>query len=74
MTQVALAWIPIFFSIEPTFTLFLSFKLPSLLGINFGTIKRERPFTPFGPPGIFAKTKWIMFSVRSCSPAEIKIF
>ena len=57
---------------EPTLHCFFLLNF-IIIGINFGTIK-ERPFTPFGPPGIFAKTKWIMFSVRSCSPAEIKIF
>ena len=33
----------------------------------------EMPFTPGGPPGILASTRWTMFSVSSWSPAEIHI-
>ncbi len=31
------------------------------------------PFTPGGAPGMRASTRWTMFSVTSCSPAEIHI-
>ena len=33
----------------------------------------EMPFTPGGPPGIFARTRWTMFSLSSWSPPEIHI-
>ena len=33
----------------------------------------EMPFTPGGPPGILASTRWTMFSVSSWSPPEIHI-
>lgn len=40
-------------------------------------MKSEMPFTPGGSlpsgPGILASTRWMMFSVSSCSPAEIHI-
>ena len=49
-------------------------RLPSSFTRNFGTMKSEIPFTPGGPPGIFASTRWTMFSARSWSPAEMKIF
>ena len=26
-----------------------------------------------GAPGVLASTRWMMFSARSCSPAEMKI-
>ena len=32
------------------------------------------PLMPFGASGSRASTRWMMFSVRSCSPAEMKIF
>ena len=32
------------------------------------------PFTPAGAPSMRASTRWTMFSARSCSPAEMKIF
>ncbi len=31
------------------------------------------PRVPGGPSGNRASTRWMMFSVRSCSPAEMKI-
>ena len=34
---------------------------------------REMPFDPTGASGRRASTRWTMFSVRSCSPAEMKI-
>ncbi len=46
---------------------------PSACTRNFGTTNSEIPFTPGGPPGILASTRWTMFSPSSCSPAEIHI-
>jgi hypothetical protein len=40
---------------------------------TFGTTNSEIPFTPAGPPGIFASTRCTMFSVSSWSPALIHI-
>ena len=39
-----------------------------------GTKKRLIPFIPAGASGVRAKTRCIIFSVRSCSPNEIQIF
>ena len=36
-------------------------------------VVHRQPLTPSGPPRILASTRWMMFSARSCSPAEIKI-
>ncbi len=74
MTQVALPWMPIFFSIEPQETAFRVPASPSASGRNFGTMKSEMPFVPSGAPSMRASTRCTMFSVRSCSPAEMKIF
>ena len=41
---------------------------------NFGTMNSEMPLTPAGAPSMRASTRWTMFSARSCSPAEMKIF
>ncbi len=41
---------------------------------NFGTTNNEIPFTPSGAPSIRASTRWMMLSVKSCSPYVIKIF
>ena len=38
-----------------------------------GTMNSEMPLLLSGAPGVLARTRWMMFSVRSCSPAEIKI-
>jgi hypothetical protein len=46
---------------------------PSSFTRYFGTMKSEMPFVPSGPPGILARTRWMMFSDRSCSPEEMKI-
>ncbi len=32
------------------------------------------PLVPAGAPSMRASTRWMMLSVRSCSPAEMKIF
>jgi hypothetical protein len=42
--------------------------------MNLGTINNEIPLVPAGASGRRARTIWIMFSVKSCSPAEMKIF
>ena len=47
---------------------------PSSLGNSFGTMKSEMPLMPFGASGRRARTRWTMFSVRSWSPDEMKIF
>ena len=46
--------------------------LPST-GRNLGTTNRLMPRVPAGASGSFARTRWTMFSVRSCSPALMKI-
>ena len=58
---------------EPQVTPLRSPRLPSSLTRNFGTTNREMPFTLSGAPAILARTRWMMFSARSCSPAEMKI-
>ena len=40
---------------------------------DFGTMKSEMPFVPSGAPSMRASTRCTMFSVRSCSPPEMKI-
>ena len=77
MTQVDEALMPILCSIEPQRTPLAgpaSTPLAPFLGRNFGTRKSEMPLMPGGASGSFASTRWTMFSVRSCSPAEMKIF
>src|SRR3546814_6548723 len=64
---------PILCSIEPQDTPLRAPRLPSGLTRNFGTTNRLTPLMPSGPPGILASTRWMMFSARSCSPAEMKI-
>ena len=65
---------PILVSIESVFTPFLGPIEPLSFTLNFGTKNKLIPLVPDGPPGIFAKTKWIIFSVKSWSPEVIKIF
>ena len=38
---------------------------PSSLGKYLGTMNRLIPFTPLGASGSRARTRWMMFSVRS---------
>jgi len=38
------------------------------VGITFGTRNSEMPFVPGGASGSRASTKWMILSVRSCSP------
>ncbi|MNO07024.1 hypothetical protein D3C81_2290600 [compost metagenome] len=64
---------PILCSMEPQLTPLRSPRLPSALTWIFGTANSEMPLTPAGAPSIRANTRWTMFSVMSCSPAEMKI-
>ncbi len=74
ITQVALPWMPILCSMEPHFTPLRSPGLPPASGMNLGTTNSEMPLVPGGASGRRASTRWTMFSDRSCSPAEMKIF
>ena len=74
MTQVELPWIPIFSSIEPHVTALRLPSEPSSFTMIFGTTNSEMPLVPAGAPSMRASTRWMMFSERSCSPAEMKIF
>ncbi|MNR19791.1 hypothetical protein D3C85_1366030 [compost metagenome] len=60
-------------SIEPQVTAFRGPTAPFASGTNLGTMNREMPFTPNGESGIRASTRCTMFSVKSCSPPEMKI-
>ena len=64
-TQVGEPFIPILVSIDKVLTPFLDPTEPFSFTLNFGTKKRLIPLVPAGPPGIFAKTKCMMFSVKS---------
>ena len=46
---------------------------PSAFSLIFGTTNSETPLMPVGAPSIRASTRCTMFSVRSCSPPEMKI-
>ena len=72
ITQVAEALIPILCSMEPQETALRAPTLPSASGRNFGTMNSEIPLVPAGAS--LASTRWTMFSLRSCSPAEMNIF
>ena len=74
ITQVALPWMPIFSSRPRQFTELRAPGLPSASGMNFGTMNRLMPRVPAGAPSMRASTRWMMFSVRSCSPPLIQIF
>ncbi len=65
---------PIFSSSDPHTSVLRSPGEPSAFGKNFGTTNIEMPFVPSGAPSMRAITRWMMFSERSCSPAEMKIF
>src|ERR1700759_2877878 len=76
-TQVACALMPIFFSMPPVLTPLRAPTVPSSLTSNLGTMKKftvERSswIWPFSS-GILAITMWMMLSVRSWSPPEMKI-
>ncbi|MNF91076.1 hypothetical protein D3C84_736660 [compost metagenome] len=64
---------PILCSIEPQLTGLRAPRLPSALTMNLGTRNSEIPFAPAGASGSLASTRWMMFSVRSCSPPVMKI-
>ena len=73
ITQVALALMPILCSRAPQRMPLRSPTEPSAFGRNFGTMNSEMPLVPPGASGRRASTRWTMFSVRSCSPAEMNI-
>ncbi|MNR42930.1 hypothetical protein D3C85_1615000 [compost metagenome] len=73
ITQVAEALIPILCSIEPQESALRSPRLPSAPTMNFGTRNSEMPLGPAGASGSLASTRWMMFSLRSCSPPVMKI-
>ncbi|MNY56693.1 hypothetical protein D3C86_1927990 [compost metagenome] len=64
---------PILCSMEPHLMPLRSPGLPLASGMNFGTTNSEMPLVPCGASGRRASTRWMMFSARSCSPAEMKI-
>ena len=64
---------PILRSIAPQETPFCAPSAPSSPTRIFGTTKSEMPLVPAGAPSMRASTRWMMFSARSCSPAEMKI-
>jgi hypothetical protein len=70
---------PIFFSMEPQETPFRPVISPVSLSTSiFGTMKKltvERSLASLpSSSGIFAITMWMMLSVMSWSPPEMKIF
>ena len=67
-TAVGLAWMPSLCSIDTQCTSLRAPRLPSALTMNLGTTNSEMPFTPSGASGRRASTRWMMLSVRSCSP------
>ena len=70
---VALPWMPILCSRPPHQMALRSPSEPSAFTFHFGTTNSEMPFEPAGESGRRASTRWTMFSVMSCSPAEMKI-
>ena len=46
---------------------------PSRATFTFGTMNSEMPLTPGGASGSRAKTRWMMLSVKSCSPPVMNI-
>ena len=60
--------------IEPQETPLRGPGRPSSPGMNLGTRNNDIPRVPGGASGSFASTRCSMFSPRSCSPAEMKIF
>ena len=73
ITQVAEALMPILCSMEPQPRALFSPSEPSALTMTLGTMNSEIPFGPAGASGSLASTRWMMFSVRSCSPPVMKI-
>ncbi|MNR33132.1 hypothetical protein D3C85_1507790 [compost metagenome] len=64
---------PILCSMEPQLTALPAPREPSALTITLGTRNSEMPLGPAGASGSLASTRWMMFSVRSCSPPVMKI-
>src|SRR5690554_2726501 len=74
ITQVDEPLMPILSSIEPQLTPLRSAKVPSATMLYLGTINNEIPLVPSGALGRRANTICTIWSVKSCSPDEIKIF
>ncbi|MNC36423.1 hypothetical protein D3C75_849450 [compost metagenome] len=72
ITQVAEALMPILCSMEPQCTWFRSPSDWSALTSTLGTRNSDMPREPVGASGSLANTRWMMFSVRSCSPPVMK--
>src|SRR5680860_506479 len=72
-SQVEEPLMPIFFSRDPQMTAFLSPREPSSLTLYLGTRNRLMPLIPGGASGRRARTRWMMFSVKSWSPAVMNI-
>ncbi|MNH32855.1 hypothetical protein D3C79_933270 [compost metagenome] len=64
---------PILCSSAPQLTALRSPSEPSALTSRLGTRNRLIPLTPGGASGKRASTKWMMLSVKSCSPPLMKI-
>ncbi|MNP19728.1 hypothetical protein D3C76_1122690 [compost metagenome] len=64
---------PILCSIEPQCAALRAPRLPSASTWYLGTRNSEMPLAPAGASGSLASTRWMMFSVRSCSPPVMKI-
>ena len=71
---MALPWMPILCSSPAHWTPLRSPSEPSSLTRNLGTTNRLMPLIPAGAPSMRASTRWMMLSVKSCSPEEIQIF
>jgi hypothetical protein len=68
IVQVGEPWIPSLCSTECALASFRAPSDPSALSRNFGTRNNEMPRVPGGASGNRASTKWMMLSVKSCSP------
>ncbi len=64
---------PILCSIDPHDTALRAPSDPSSFTSTLGTMNSEMPLLLSGAPGVLARTRWMMLSVKSCSPAEMKI-
>ncbi len=64
---------PILCSTEPQVAVLRVPTSPLVSGMNLGTTNKLMPLLPAGASGSLASTKCTMFSVRSCSPAVMKI-
>ena len=68
MVQVGEPWMPSLCSTEWARTSLRAPSEPSGLTANLGTRKSEMPRVPGGASGSRASTRWMMLSVKSCSP------